>query len=265
MRSLSIVIPAFNEESRLGPTLTAVVEYMGRQDLTPEIIVVDDGSSDRTAELVEKFAAEHPMVRLLRNGKNRGKGYSVRHGMQEAKGDVVLMCDADLSVPIEQCDELIAALAAGYDIAIGSRALNEEMMREKPPFYRRICSSTYRVMVRTLLGLQFKDTQCGFKAFTREAAKRVFAMQRIEDWGFDPEILLIATLLDYRVKEIPVEAFHREGSKINPVLDSIKMFMELLTIRRHVFAEFANLRLAHAPSVVPIAQDATASNQAEAA
>ncbi len=264
MRSLSIVIPAFNEESRLGPTLNAVIEYVGRQNLMAEIIVVDDGSTDRTAELAENFASEHSMVRLVRNGENRGKGYSVRHGMQEAKGEIMLMCDADLSVPIEQCEHLIAALDDGYDIAIGSRALNEELILKRPPFYRRICSSSYRAMVRNLLGLEFKDTQCGFKAFTREAARRIFAMQKIEQWGFDPEILLIGSLMEFRIKEVAVETFHREGSKINPILDSIKMFIELLMIRRHVFAEFANLRHAAASAVIPIAQDA-ARNQAEAA
>ena len=264
MRSLSIVIPAFNEESRLGPTLTAIVDYVNREGLPAEIIVVDDGSRDRTAELVEEFARKHRLVRLVRNGKNRGKGYSVRHGIEEATGDVIIMTDADLAVPIEQSQNLLDALASGYDMVIGSRALQEELQRVKPPFYRRICSIAYRAMVRTLLGLPFKDTQCGFKAFTREAAKRVFARQKIENWGFDPEILLIGSLMDYRIKEVPVEAFHRDGSKINPVRDSIRMFLELLAIRRHVFAEMKTVRLAAPAAVMPVRSEAT-TNQAEAA
>lgn len=264
MRSLSFVVPAFNEQSRLGPTLAALVEYIDRERLMAEIVIVDDGSRDRTAALVEDFARNHSIVRLVRNGENRGKGFSVRHGVQEAAGDVIIMTDADLAVPVEQTHKLLDAIDAGFDIAIGSRALDEQLQRVKPPFYRRICSVTFRAMVRMILGLNFKDTQCGFKAFTREAAKRIFAMQKIEDWGFDPEILLIASLLDYRIKEVPVQAFHREGSKINPVLDSIKMFMELLSIRRHVFAELAHLRPALVPTVMPVPRDAT-TNQAEAA
>ena len=264
MRSLSFVIPAFNEQARLGPTLSAIVEYLDREKLNAEVLVVDDGSRDRTTELVEEFARSHPVIRLIRNGENRGKGYSVRHGIQEASGDVIIMTDADLAVPIEQSPKLLEAIDAGFDIAIGSRALNEQLQRVKPPLYRRICSASFRAMVRMLLGLNFKDTQCGFKAFTREAAKRIFALQKIEDWGFDPEILLIAILLDYRIKEIPVETFHREGSKINPVRDSIKMFMELLSIRRHVFAEIGQLRPAALPAVIPVRQKAT-TNQAEAA
>ena len=264
MRSLSFVIPAFNEEARLGPTLSAIVEYIDREKLNAEVLVVDDGSRDRTAALVEGFAQHHPVVRLIRNGENRGKGYSVRNGVREASGDVIIMTDADLAVPIEQSPQLLEAIDAGYDIAIGSRALNEQLQRVKPPLYRRICSAAFRSMVQMLLGLDFKDTQCGFKAFTRDAAKRIFPLQKIEDWGFDPEILLIGRLLDYRIKEIPVETFHREGSKINPVLDSIKMFMELLSIRRNVFAQIGHLRPAAVPTVMPVPQKAT-TNQVEAA
>jgi dolichyl-phosphate beta-glucosyltransferase len=264
MRSLSFVIPAFNEEARLGPTLCAIVEYIDREKLNAEVLVVDDGSRDRTAALVEGFAQHHPVVRLIRNGENRGKGYSVRHGVREASGDVIIMTDADLAVPIEQSPQLLEAIDAGYDIAIGSRALNEQLQRVKPPLYRRICSAAFRSMVQMLLGLDFKDTQCGFKAFTRDAAKRIFPLQKIEDLGFDPEILLIGRLLDYRIKEIPVETFHREGSKINPVLDSIKMFMELLSIRRNVFAQIGHLRPAAVPAVMPVPQKAT-TNQVEAA
>src|SRR5437762_2688993 len=127
MRSLSFVIPAFNEESRLGPTLMALIEYVHLHNLAAEILVVDDGSRDRTAELVEEFARNHSIIRLIRNGENRGKGYSVRHGVREASGDVIIMTDADLAVPIEQSPKLLEAIDSGYDIAIGSRALNEQL------------------------------------------------------------------------------------------------------------------------------------------
>jgi len=264
MRLLSFVIPAFNEQDRLGPTLSAIVDYVNREKLDAEVLVVDDGSRDRTAALVESFAQRHPVIRLIRNGANHGKGYSVRNGVRKASGDIIIMTDADLAVPIEQTPKLLEAIDAGFDIAIGSRALNEQLQRIKPPLYRRICSAAFQAMVRMLLGLRFKDTQCGFKAFTREAAKRIFSLQKIENWGFDPEILLIGILLDYRIKEIPVETFHRDGSKINPVRDSIKMFMELLSIRRHVFADMAQLRPTAVPAVMSVPRDAD-TNQAEAA
>ncbi|PYX88613.1 MAG: glycosyl transferase [Acidobacteria bacterium] len=264
MRSLSFVIPAFNEESRLGPTLAAIVDYIKQESLTAEILVVDDGSRDRTAELVENFARDHSMVRLVRNGKNRGKGYSVCHGVMEAAGNIIIVTDADLAVPIEQCRKLVRALDFGFDIAIGSRTLDQRLQRVKPPFYRRICSLAFRAMVRMLLALHFEDTQCGFKAFSSEAAKRTFAMQKIEGWGFDPEILLIASLLGFRIKEIPVETFHREGSKINLVRDSARMFMELLAIRRRVFAEVTNLSPVAVSTVLPVTEE-VATNEAEAA
>jgi glycosyltransferase involved in cell wall biosynthesis len=263
MRSVSIVIPAFNEEARLGPTLAEIIRFISRENWRAEVLVVDDGSSDRTAQIVEGFALNYSMIRLVRNDRNRGKGHSVRHGVQEASGDVVFMMDADLAVPMTECQKLIAAINAGFDVAIGSRALDERLERVRPPFYRRVCSSAFRTMVRILLGLYFKDTQCGFKAFTREAAKATFALQTIETWGFDPEVLLIATRLGYRITEVAVETFHREGSKINPVRDSINMFHELLSIRRNVFARMPEARSAKSPVTIPVAQESA--KHAEAA
>src|SRR5262249_36330210 len=203
-----------NEEARLAPTLEEIVGFIHREKWRAEVLVVDDGSSDRTAQIIEGFARRDPMVRLVRNDRNRGKGHSVRHGVQKACGEIVFMMDADLAVPMRECEKLIDAINAGSDVAIGSRALDQRLERVRPPFYRRVCSSAFRTMVRILLGLHFKDTQCGFKAFTREAAKATFALQAIETWGFDPEILLIATRLGYRITEVAVETFHREGSKI---------------------------------------------------
>jgi dolichyl-phosphate beta-glucosyltransferase len=263
MHSLSIVIPAFNEEARLAPTLEEIIGFIHRENWRAEVLVVDDGSSDRTPQIVEGFAQNHSLIRLLRNDRNRGKGHSVRHGVQKASGDIVFMMDADLAVPMTECQKLVDAIRAGSDVAIGSRALDERLERVRPPFYRRVCSSGFRAMVRILLGLRFKDTQCGFKAFTRDAAKATFALQTIETWGFDPEVLLIASRLGYRITEVAVETFHREGSKINPVRDSINMFRELLSIRRNVFAKMSKARPAKAPVAIPVAQESA--KQAEAA
>lgn len=250
MDSLSIVIPAFNEESRLGPTLSAIIDYAERQGGAIEIIVIDDGSTDRTPELVREFATTSPVVRLIQNEGNRGKGYSIRRAVREASGDVVLMTDADHSVPIEQAERLFSALTDGAAVAIGSRALRRDLWKFKPPVARRVYSSCFRVLVRFLLGLRFSDTQCGFKAFTREAAGRIFALLTVDNWAFDPEILILADLLDYRVAEVPVEAYYRPGSKVRPFRDSLQTLQDLLAIRLNAYRHVRRWR-ADVPQVVP--------------
>jgi len=227
----SIVIPAYNERDRILPTLESVLAYAGRQGWNAEVLVVDDGSRDETAEIVTQFAARHPMVRLVRNPGNRGKGYSVRNGMLRASGEILLFSDADLASPIEESEKLFAAIAAGADIAIGSRWIRSELQTQRQPLHRQLMGRLYNLLMRIVLGLNFKDTQCGFKAFKRSTAQRIFQFQKIERWGFDPELLYLARKFGLRVVEIPVAWAHQEGARIHPVRDGMRMFGELLTVR----------------------------------
>ena len=185
----SIVIPAYNEGARLGVTLEKVVGYVSAQGWNAEVIVVNDGSRDNTAEIARGFAEKNPMVRVVENPGNRGKGYSVRNGMLNARGEVVVFSDADLSSPIEEMPKLLQALAGGADIAIGSRWLRAELQTQRQSLHRQLFGRIFNLLQRMILGLRFKDTQCGFKAFTRRAAQTILPLQRIERWGFDPEIL----------------------------------------------------------------------------
>jgi glycosyltransferase involved in cell wall biosynthesis len=228
---ISIVIPAFNESARLGPTLDRVLEFICEQSWDVEVIVVDDGSRDGTAELVREYARRSPIVRLVQNEGNRGKGYSVRNGVLHAQGAIVLFTDADLSSPIEEAPKLIAALEEGADVAIGSRWVRSDLQTQRQSVARQVMGRTFNLLLRALLSLDFKDTQCGFKAFRRTAAITLFSLQRTEGWGFDPEILFLANRLGFRVAEIPVVWAHDEGSRIRPVVDGMMMMLEMLRIR----------------------------------
>jgi len=227
----SIVIPAYNEARRLGATLERLLDYVAQENWNAEIVVANDGSRDSTAEIVKSFAQRNPIVRLIENPGNRGKGYSVRNGMLHAHGRVLLFTDADLSSPIEESEKLFAALSAGAAIAIGSRWVRAELQTERQPFHRQLFGRIFNLLLRVVLGLKFKDTQCGFKAFTRTAADIVFPRQRIERWGFDPELLFIAERFDLKIAEIPAAWAHSAGTRINPLKDGIKMFFEMLKIR----------------------------------
>jgi dolichyl-phosphate beta-glucosyltransferase len=227
----SIIIPAYNESERLAVSLPKVLDYVDRQALQAEIIVVNDGSSDETADVVRRFSLLHPEVRLLENPGNRGKGYSVRNGMLHAQGDVLLFTDADLSSPIYEASKLFEAIAGGADVAIGSRWLRSELQTERQPWYRQLYGRLFNFALRLSLGLKYRDTQCGFKAFTRAAAHTVFPRQRIERWGFDPELLFLADKFKLRTVEVPVEWAHDHRSKISPVRDGLKMALEMLTVR----------------------------------
>jgi glycosyltransferase involved in cell wall biosynthesis len=227
----SIVIPAYNEGSRLGPTLERVLAYVHAQRWDAEVIVVNDGSRDNTAEIIRAFAAKDPMLRLVENPGNRGKGYSVRNGMLSAHGGVVLFSDADLSSPIEEAPKLFAALSAGADIAIGSRWLRAETQTQRQPLHRQIFGRVFNLLLRLTLGLKFKDTQCGFKAFKQSAVQAIFPLQRIERWGFDPEILFLARKFGFKVQEVPVAWGHSGDTRIHPLVDGSRMFLEMLHIR----------------------------------
>jgi len=227
----SIVIPAYNESARLGATLEKVLAYVHARGWDAEVIVVNDGSRDNTADIVRTFAAKKPGLRLLENPGNRGKGYSVRNGMLNARGQIVLFSDADLSSPIEEAPKLLQALEAGADIAIGSRWLRAETQTQRQPLHRQVFGRIFNLMLRITLGLQFKDTQCGFKAFNQPAVQAIFPLQQIERWGFDPETLFLARKFKFKVQEIPVAWGHSGGTRINPLIDGSRMFLEMLRIR----------------------------------
>ncbi len=227
----SIVIPAYNESQRIVPTLNRVLTYIAEQGWDAELIVVNDGSADDTAEIVRGYVERNATVRLVENPGNRGKGYSVRNGMLQARGEVLLFSDADLSSPIEEAPKLLQALDEGADVAIGSRWLRSELQTERQPVHRQLLGRIFNVALRMILGLNFKDTQCGFKAFTRRAALSIFPWQQIERWGFDPEILYLAKKRGFRIQEIAVKWAHTKEGRINPLRDGIRMFVELLKVR----------------------------------
>jgi glycosyltransferase involved in cell wall biosynthesis len=227
----SIVIPAYNESARIADSLQKVLGFVAQRHWNAEVIVVNDGSRDDTARVVGQSQEQHPELQLLENPGNRGKGYSVRHGMLQARGEILLFSDADLSSPIEEADKLLAAIADGADIAIGSRWLESRLQTRRQPLYRQFFGRIFNLLLRITLGLGFKDTQCGFKAFTRQAAQAIFPAQKVERWGFDAEVLYLAKRLGLRVAEVPVVWAHREGTQISPLRDGIRMFGEMLKIR----------------------------------
>jgi glycosyltransferase involved in cell wall biosynthesis len=227
----SFIIPAYNESERLSTSLPKVLEYIRQQHLQAEVIVVNDGSVDDTADVVRKFAVANSAVQLLENPGNRGKGYSVRNGMLHGHGDVLLFSDADLSSPIDEAGKLFEAIAQGADIAIGSRWLQAELQTERQPWYRQLYGRLFNLGLRIVLGLRYRDTQCGFKAFTRTAANTVFSRQHVERWGFDPELLFLADKLRLHTVEVPVVWAHDHRSRINPLRDGINMGVEMLKVR----------------------------------
>jgi dolichyl-phosphate beta-glucosyltransferase len=231
MAQYSIVIPAYNEGARLGATLDRVLNHIADRRWDAEVIVVNDGSRDNTAELVRARAKANPGVRLIENPGNRGKGYSVRNGMLNANGEILLFTDADLSSPIEEASKLFAAIDGGADVAIGSRWVQPDMQAKRQSLLRQFYGRIFNLALRMLLGLKFKDTQCGFKAFTRSSARMLFSKQTIERWGFDAELLYIAHRRGLRVKEIAVVWSDSMGTRISPLRDGLRMFTEVLAIR----------------------------------
>jgi dolichyl-phosphate beta-glucosyltransferase len=227
----SIVIPAYNESARIGRTLERILAHVRERNWNAEFVVVNDGSTDGTAALVREIASQVGNLVLIENPGNRGKGYSVRNGMLHASGEIVLFSDADLSSPIEEADKLFAALEAGADVAIGSRWLRAELQTERQPLYRQLFGRIFNLLLRMILGLRYKDTQCGFKAFTQRAVQLIFPPQQIERWGFDPELLFLARKFGLKVEEVPVAWAHREGTTIHPLRDGIRMFGEMLKVR----------------------------------
>jgi dolichyl-phosphate beta-glucosyltransferase len=227
----SIVIPAYNEAARITAALESVVACVRERAWRAEIVVVDDGSRDQTAEIVRSFARKAPEVRLLQNPGNHGKGYSVRNGLLHSFGEILMFTDADLSAPIEEADGLFAAIANGADIAIGSRWLERARQTIRQPLYRQFFGRCFNAVTRFVMALPYADTQCGFKAFTRSAAQTVFQLQTIERWGFDPEILFIAIKRGYRIVEVPVSWAHDERTRISYLKDGIRMLQDIAIVR----------------------------------
>ncbi len=228
----SFVIPAYNESARLPATLDAVFECIHRHNWNAEVIVVNDGSTDSTAALVRERMKSEPALQLLENPGNRGKGYSVRHGMLAATGKILLFTDSDLSSPIGEATKLFDAIRSGYDVAIGSRWLGGRSSQTQPqPIYRQFFGRCFNLTTRLIMRLPFADTQCGFKAFTYTAAQQIFSRQTIERWGFDPEIMFIAIKRGYKVKELTVSWAHDERTRMSYLRDGMQMLRELMTIR----------------------------------
>ncbi|MGQ9778956.1 MAG: dolichyl-phosphate beta-glucosyltransferase [Bacillota bacterium] len=227
---LSLVIPAYNEEERLPKTLDRIIAYFAdREDY--EIVVVDDGSTDNTLALARAYAARYPQIRVVTNGTNRGKGYSVRHGLLVARGRIRLFSDSDLSTPIEETPKLLARLKEGYDLAIGSRYSPDANLVRPQPFYRRILRLGFNLLVRLITGLKYHDTQCGFKALTKESAELIAPRLSIAGFGFDPELLWIAERFGLRVAEVGVTWVDDRRSKVRPLRDAWRMFLDLIRIR----------------------------------
>ena len=227
---LSIIIPSYNEATRLPGSLERIASYIRRQRPNTEVIVVDDGSTDKTAAVAEQFRGKIADLQVLSNGVNRGKGFSVRRGSLAAKGNIILFTDADLSAPIEEAEKLLQALN-DHDVAIGSRAMDRSLITVHESRFREFAGIIFNKIVRIILCLPFVDTQCGFKVFRRERCGIIFEQQTIERFGFDPELLYLARHHGLKVVEIPVRWGHSPATKVSMLHDSIQMFIDVFTIR----------------------------------
>jgi dolichyl-phosphate beta-glucosyltransferase len=231
LRSLSIVIPAYNEERRLPGTLERIRAHVGGPGYDAEIIVVDDGSRDGTLKTVRKLRDSMPFLRDVSYGANRGKGYAVRAGVAAATKDAILFSDADLSTPIEDLEKLWGWYGRGWDVVIASRALPGSLREKRQPLYRELMGDVFRWLVSLLVVRGFRDTQCGFKLFRASAARRIFERVRTDGFAFDVEVLMRARELGYRTAEVPVVWRDSPASRVRPVRDSARMLLDLLRMR----------------------------------
>ena len=237
MKKLSIIIPAYNEETRLGTPLRKVLEYVSQQNLDAEVILVDDGSTDNTASTAKKVCNEFPLIQtnVIRYDENRGKGFAVKTGMHASKGDIALFSDADLSTPISELDKTIAPIIENeFDVVFGSRALDRNLIGTHQPWRREQGGKVFNIFVRVLTGLPFWDTQCGFKAFNMKKFRPLLDKMTIDRFGFDVEFIFAAKHNGLRLKEIPVRWNHCDGTKVSIFRDSIRMFNEMRQIRKNL-------------------------------
>jgi dolichyl-phosphate beta-glucosyltransferase len=228
---LSVVIPAYNEEKRIGKTLEDIISYLKIKDFKNEIIVVNDGSTDSTVEIVKRYEKMVHRLMIVENEFTMGKGYSVRRGMLESKGDLVLFTDADLSTPISEADKLLLWLGKGYDVAIGSRSMKESQVEISQSLLRRSMGKAFNKIMKLIVFTGYKDTQCGFKCFKRHVVDNVFRKQKIKGFAFDVEILLISRQQGFRIKEVPVRWRNSPYSKVHIIRDSLLMLYDLFKIR----------------------------------
>lgn len=226
---LSVVIPAYNEEQRLPESLPEIIRFVQQQDYTIEVIVVDDGSADRTAEIVREFQAQAPFVELIQV-EHGGKGHAVKAGMLRACGDYLFLCDSDLSMPIAEVNKFLPSVVGEYDVAIASREV-AGARRYHEPAYRHLMGRVFNLVVRLLAVHGIHDTQAGFKCFRRGAAQEIFRLQTIKGWGFDVECLFIAQRRGMRVVEVPINWYYKERSQIRPFQDTYRMLVEVLKVR----------------------------------
>ena len=243
---LSVIIPAFNEETRILPTLDQVVEYLSRQPYSWEVLVVDDGSSDSTASLVGQFADSHDHVKLI-TVPHQGKGWAVQRGMLEASGQYRFFCDADLSMPIEQLSRFLPQNLSSFDIAIGSREA-AEAQRFNEPLLRYLMGRIFNRITRLLMVRNISDTQCGFKCFRGEVAQDLFSLQRLHGFSFDIEILFLAQLKGLHIVEIPIDWYYRGESKVQRLKDTLLMLRDFLRIRtNHLLGKYGKLKKGGGP------------------
>ncbi|MBX3095771.1 MAG: glycosyltransferase family 2 protein [Fimbriimonadaceae bacterium] len=228
---LAVIVPAYDEQDRIGPSLARMTEYLRGQEFTWRLIVVSDGSTDDTEALVEQVAAEVPEVQLIAYKPNRGKGYAVRKGMLSAEADWLLFCDADLATPMEELEKLWPAVEDGTPIAIGSRPLRESQLEIRQPWYREFMGRAFNMAVQTLGIRGIADTQCGFKLFRHDACQEVFRRVKVDGFGFDFEALMIAHDLGLKIAEVPIRWQHKDGSKVSLVRDGIRMLRDLVRLR----------------------------------
>jgi dolichyl-phosphate beta-glucosyltransferase len=228
---LAVIVPAYNEEPRIIPTLQRLDEYFAQQNYSWSVTVVSDGSTDGTNDLVADFVVSHPQFQLKAYEPNRGKGYAVRTGMLEAQGERLLFADADMATPIEEIEKLLAAMNQGAQVAIGSRPLRDSKLVIRQPFYREWLGRAFNKVVQALAIKGIQDTQCGFKLFTAEAAQRVFTRCRLDGFSFDFEALLVAGDLGFQIVEVPIRWSHQEGSKVVLLRDGPRMLRDLVKLR----------------------------------
>jgi dolichyl-phosphate beta-glucosyltransferase len=229
--SISVVIPAFEEELRIPDTICRIHEYLTKRSEEFEIIVVDDGSSDNTARLVENLGNALLNIKLKRNAVNKGKGFSVREGILSSLYPFILVSDADLSTPIEELERLLPYCYDGFDIVIGSRGLKESDIVKRQPWYRERMGKIFNLIVRTVALDNFKDTQCGFKVFKADAAQKIFNLCRIDGFSFDVEMLFVAQKMGYRIKEVPIRWIDSPSSRIRILRDSFRMLVDIFVIK----------------------------------
>lgn len=230
---LSIIVPAYNEASRIEPTIRDIVGYCRSGRRVFELLLIDDGSSDETSSIGRRLSEEFPELRLIRLAANQGKGFAVRTGVLNATGRAVLFADADGSTPISEIERLESALNAGADVAVGSREGGGEAVRVKAKLHRRLIGRTFHFLVESLANPGIKDTQCGFKLFRSEVSHDLFSRMRMNGFSFDVEVLVMARRRGYRVAEVPVNWTHQPGSKVRLTVDSLQMAADLFRIRAH--------------------------------